>query len=141
MLTQIVKNTFLNLNKKGLKATLFEYKKAFSEEAKKLGTNDYDYTEDSILFEYLPEEKIMKLKELNIKNIDELLTHIENSFENFMSNEELRSLISIVRDTLHPSLGSVVNDEINIFTKEVEQNPRQVLDKEMQTKLHKLFEL
>lgn len=141
MLTQIVRNTFSNLNKNGLKATPLEYNRAFCIESKKLGLPDFACEEVDILNDGLSKENILKLKELNIKNIDGLLTHIENAFENFMSNEELRGLIDIVRNSLKPSLGNMVNDEIDSFSKSIENNPKQLLDVKVQTKIKELFEL
>jgi len=73
--------------------------------------------------------------------MDSLLTHIEHSFENFMSNEDLCGLINIVRDTLHPSLGTAINDEIDLFTKNIEKNPKQLLKEDVQSKIHELFEI
>ena len=141
LLTHIVKNTFSNLNKNGLKATPLEYKKAFCEEAKKMGYVHYCYDDIHTLDEVLSPQNTNKLKELNITSMEELLTHIEKSFENFMSNEDLCGLINIVRDTLSPSLGNSINDEIDLFNKNVANNPQQLFDSKVQTKIHELFEV
>jgi len=141
LLTHIVKNTFTNLNKNGLKATPLEYKKAFCEEAKKMGQVHYGYDDIHTLDEVLSEQNSNKLKELNITSMGELLTHIEKSFENFMSNEELCGLINIVRDTLSPSLGNSINDEIDLFNQNMANNPKQLFDSKIQTKIHELFEV
>ena len=141
MLTTIVKNTFSNLNKNGLKATPFEYNKAFCLEAKKLGLPEYIQDEVDILKNGLSEENITKLQQLNIKNINELLTHIEKSFENFMSNEELCSLMGIVRNSIQPSIGNLINDEIDLFNKDIEKNPKKLLDENIRLKMQELFEL
>lgn len=140
MLTNIIKNTFSNLNKQGLKATPEEYKKAFCQEAKKLGVNNYKCSDDS-LYETLSKKNSRKLKKLNINNMNELLNYIEDSFENFMSNEDLQGLICIVRDALQPSLGVVINDEIDSFNKSIKNNPQNLTKKEIQDKVHNLFEL
>ncbi len=141
MLTTIIKNTFSNLNKNGLKATPHEYKKAFNYEAKKLGLDKYACNQIDLLEDVVSAQNALKLKELNIKTMDALLNHIELSFENFMSNEDLSGLINIVRDTLHPSLGTAINDEIDLFTKNIEKNPTQLLKQDIQNKVHELFEI
>ena len=141
MITTLIKNTFLNLNQNGLKATPYEYNKAFCDEAKKLGNKEYIFNEVDMLQEGLSQKNSSKLQDLNIKNIDELLTHIENSFENSMSNEELHGLLEIVRNSLRPSLGTVVHDEIETLNNDIKQDPKQLLDTNIQTKMHDLFKV
>jgi len=106
-----------------------------------LGLDNYACTQTNLLDDVVSEKNALKLKELNIKTMDALLSHIELSFENFMSNDDLRGLINIVRDTLHPSLGTAINDEIDLFTKNIEKNPTQLLKQDIQNKVHELFEI
>jgi len=103
--------------------------------------DNYACTQTNLLDDVVSEKNALKLKELNIKTMDDLLSHIELSFENFMSNDDLRGLINIVRDTLHPSLGTAINDEIDLFTKNIEKNPTQLLKQDIQNKVHELFEI
>jgi len=103
--------------------------------------DSYACNKIDLLEDLVSEQSALKLKELNIKTMDSLLTHIEHSFENFMSNEDLCGLINIVRDTLHPSLGTAINDEIDLFTKNIEKNPKQLLKEDVQSKIHELFEI
>jgi len=103
--------------------------------------DSYACNKIDLLEDMVSEQSALKLKELNIKTMDSLLTHIEHSFENFMSNEDLCGLINIVRDTLHPSLGTAINDEIDLFTKNIEKNPKQLLKEDVQSKIHELFEI
>ncbi len=103
--------------------------------------DNYACNQIDLLDDVVSEKNALKLKELNIKTMDALLSHIELSFENFMSNEDLRGLINIVRDTLHPSLGTAINDEIDLFTKNIEKNPTQLLKQDIQNKVHELFEI
>jgi len=103
--------------------------------------DNYACNQIDLLDDVVSEKNALKLKELNIKTMDALLSHIEFSFENFMSNEDLRGLINIVRDTLHPSLGTAINDEIDLFTKNIEKNPTQLLKQDIQNKVHELFEI
>jgi len=106
-----------------------------------LGLDNYACNQIDLLDDVVSEKNALKLKELNIKTMDALLSHIELSFENFMSNDDLRGLINIVRDTLHPSLGTAINDEIDLFTKNIEKNPTQLLKQDIQNKVHELFEI
>jgi len=141
LLTTIIKNTFTSLNRQGLKATPDEYKRVFCTEAKNLGIYAYEENEENLFRNLLSQSNAVRIKNLNINNMDDLLDYIEDSFDNFMSSEDLRGLIGIVRDALHPSLGVVINDEIDSFNKDITKNPQLLINKEVQYKIHKLFEL
>lgn len=141
MISHIIKKTFIELKNKGLQATPKEYKKEFCSIAKKMGLYTYECNEINSLHDTISKKNSEKIKELNISSMDELLIYIEKSMNTSLENTDLQALICVVSDALHPSLGSIINDEIDSFNKNILNNPEQLSKKDTQKRIHELFEL
>jgi len=152
MLTDIIKTVFTRLNREKLPATPDLYRKIFCEEARKLGLYSAECNSINSLEDALSYKNRVKLKELKIESMDELLEYLSRqleetstgNYENGDTNKtdlaDLIGIVDIVKDALQPSLGNLFHEEINDFNLKISADPTLITLKSTQDEFHHLVE-
>lgn len=149
MLTDIIKTVFMRLNNEQVPATPDMYRKFFCEEAKKLGLYSTECNSINTLQDSLSYSNRMKLKKLNINDMDTLLDYLTAKLDNNNDSETIESkkniiglinLVEIVKDALQPSIGNIYHNEIEEFNKKIMDNPKLIENKDVYQEFNYLIE-
>ncbi|MEA1914514.1 MAG: diguanylate cyclase [Campylobacterota bacterium] len=142
MITDIIKNVFIQLNKEQIPVTPDMYRKFFCQEAKKLGMYMEECNSITLIKETLSYKNRTKLKELNIDNMDMLLEYLTQRLEGVDAQTDVSDLIGIInvlKTTMEPSIGSFYSQNINDFEQKISQNPALLIDDALHNEIYELI--
>ncbi|PPK57885.1 MULTISPECIES: GGDEF domain-containing protein [Arcobacteraceae] len=137
---QVVKETILNLHKKGIPATPSEYQKEFCEISK---VYDFSVQECEVFKKFV--EKLSKNEQIEIKNkeiatFEDLIPILLNR----VSKENLDSLAKLFQQSITPSISIDIDEDLHKFSVKIGNSPALMFEddiqKEMQNFITKRFE-
>ncbi|WP_084593281.1 GGDEF domain-containing protein [Halarcobacter anaerophilus] len=137
---QVVKETILNLHKKGIPATPSEYQKEFCKVSK---VYDFSVQECEVFKKFV--EKLSKNEQIEIKNkeiatFEDLIPILLNR----VSKESLDSLAKLFQQSITPSISIDIDEDLHKFSVKIGNSPALMFEddiqKEMQNFINKRFE-
>lgn len=137
---QVVKETILNLHKKGIPATPSEYQKEFCKVSK---IYDFSVQECEVFKKFV--EKLSKNEQIEIKNkeiatFEDLIPILLNR----VSKENLDSLAKLFQQSITPSISIDIDEDLHKFSVKIGNSPalmfEEDIQKEMQNFITKRFE-
>jgi len=139
-LHDVVKNTLINLKKKGLPATPNEYHKEFCSVSKTFSLTVKECEQFKKLVSKLSENEQLEIKSKNISTIEEMIPVLLNR----VSKDNVNTLAELFKKSITPSISIDIDEDLQKFSVKIGNSPallfEEDIQKEMQSFITKRFE-
>jgi diguanylate cyclase (GGDEF)-like protein len=134
-ISEVVKQTILNLKQNNIDPTPNEYHKEFCKVAKDIQIDIKECKQFKEFVSRLSQDEQKKLEEKNIETFDELITILLER----VATKNIKSLTSILKSGMVPSISLSIDDKLAQFSIKIGDSPSLIFEEDIQKEMQKFI--
>lgn len=132
---KVIKETIVNLHKKGIVATPNEYKKEFCKISKEYNLTVQECELFKELVEKLSREEQIEIKRNNINSFEDLIPLLLNR----VSKDSIDNLAELFQQSIKPSISIDIDEDLNKFSVKIGNSPALIFEDDIQKEMQKFI--